>query len=203
MATTRKDSQKTRRQLIDAAEALFADKGIDNVSLVDISRAALQKNRNALQYHFGDKEGLINAVLDKHSEGIAEERHQRLDELERAATFTLRDVVEVLVVPLAAKLADEEGMAYLKINSQLMASDHYAGLRLQRASQIPEARRLEQVTARKMPRLARPVMLARMLLVDTMLFNGLAAFASRFSRRDRRVFINTLIDSITAVLSQD
>ena len=64
----RKDTLATRRHMIDAAESLFAEHGVDNVTMLDIARAAGQKNRNAPQYHFGDKAGIINAVLDKHSD---------------------------------------------------------------------------------------------------------------------------------------
>ena len=203
MATARKDTLQTRRRLIDTAESLFAERGIDNVSLVDISRCAQQKNRSALQYHFGDKAGLLNAVLDKHGEGIARARKQLLDSLEADASYSLEDVVTALVIPIADKLSDPEGgIEFLKINSQLMANDHYAAIRLGRVRKIPEASRLEKMAASKMPVVPKAVLKARMLLVDSMLFNGLASYASRSAGRDRKVFIKTLIDSITAVLSQ-
>jgi AcrR family transcriptional regulator len=204
MTVARKDTLQTRRQLIDAAEHLFAGRGIDNISLVDISRAAQQKNRNALQYHFGDKVGLINAVLDKHGEGIALARQQLLDALEAKHSYSLKDAVDALVTPIADKLGDPDGgISFLKINSQLMANDHYAGIRLNRANTIPEARRLEKLIGSKMPVVDKPVLNARMLLVDSMLFNGLASYASRSAGKNRRIFVNTLIDSITAVLSQE
>lgn len=204
MAITRKDTRQTRSQLIDAAERLFAGRGIDNISLVDISRAAQQKNRNALQYHFGDKVGLINAVLDKHGEGIALARKQLLNALEAKHSYSLKEAVDALVTPIADKLGDANGgIAFLKINSQLMANDHYAGVRLDRVNIIPEARRLERLIGAKMPAVDKPVLKARMLLVDSMLFNGLASYASRSPGKNRRIFVNTLIDSITAVLSQE
>ena len=60
---TRKDTLATRGRILDAAEQLFYQRGIDNVSLADINQAAGQKNRNALQYHFGDKTALTSDYL--------------------------------------------------------------------------------------------------------------------------------------------
>ena len=68
----RKDTAATRKRIIDTAENLFAERGVDNTSLLDISKAAQQKNRSALQYHFTNKQGLLDAVLDKHAKGIAD-----------------------------------------------------------------------------------------------------------------------------------
>ena len=58
-------SAATRRKFIRAAQKLYAEKSIDAVSLNQVTSAAGQKNRNALQYHFGSREGLIQAILDQ------------------------------------------------------------------------------------------------------------------------------------------
>ena len=50
-----------------AAEELYGGQGIDAVSLREIQRASGVKNATALQYHFGDRAGLLTAVLEKHS----------------------------------------------------------------------------------------------------------------------------------------
>ena len=53
----------TREHLLDVAESLFLSQGIDQVSLRAIAREAGQKNPSALQYHFGNREGLIKAIV--------------------------------------------------------------------------------------------------------------------------------------------
>ena len=55
----RQSSDDTRERLIDAAESLFAEHGIGGVSLREINRAAGARNAVAVQYHFGDREGII------------------------------------------------------------------------------------------------------------------------------------------------
>ncbi len=54
---------RTREKLIAAAERLMANHGIDGVDLREIHAAAGQRNRSAIAYHFGDREGLVVPVL--------------------------------------------------------------------------------------------------------------------------------------------
>ena len=54
----------TREQLIAAAETLFAERGIEGVSLREINAAAGQRNASSIQYHFGNRDGLLAAVID-------------------------------------------------------------------------------------------------------------------------------------------
>ena len=56
--------------LIETAERLFAEKGIDNVSLREINRAAGQKNVAALHYHFGTRESLLEALFENRMSGV-------------------------------------------------------------------------------------------------------------------------------------
>jgi AcrR family transcriptional regulator len=203
MKTSRKDTLSTRQSLTDAAETLFAEKGIDNVNLVDISRAAGQKNRGALQYHFDDKAGLINAVLDKHSKEIDQARGEMLDAMISKGAFSLRDAVSVLVKPLAKRLEESQGgKAFLSINSQMMSSKHYSDLRLQRVALLPETQRLSSVFKEKVSDKNLDEFTARMLIVDCMLFHSLSAYSSRSPDLDREAFIETLIDSISVVLER-
>jgi AcrR family transcriptional regulator len=54
----------TREQILLAAEQLFAQHGIDAVSLREIAAAAKQGNNSAVQYHFGDRESLVRALYE-------------------------------------------------------------------------------------------------------------------------------------------
>ena len=63
-------TSKTRERMIAVAQELYANRGIDGVSLNQILTQAGQKNRNAMQYHFGNREGLLQAIVDKHSGAI-------------------------------------------------------------------------------------------------------------------------------------
>ena len=54
----------TKEQIVLAAERLFAERGIDGVSLRQIGTAAGNGNNSAVQYHFGSKERLLLAVFE-------------------------------------------------------------------------------------------------------------------------------------------
>lgn len=54
----------TRQDLLEAATAVFAARGFEGGSVRDISRAA-KANVAAVSYHFGGKDGLYRAVLER------------------------------------------------------------------------------------------------------------------------------------------
>jgi AcrR family transcriptional regulator len=64
-ADKRPDSRReaTRLAIIEKAESLFADQGVDAVSLRQIGTATGARNTAVVAYHFGDKEALIEAIL--------------------------------------------------------------------------------------------------------------------------------------------
>src|SRR5215813_4360571 len=112
--------EATRQQLITAAEQLFAERGIDGVSLREVNLTAGQRNSTALQYHFGDRNGLVRAVLAKHHPDVEARRHALLDEYESSADDDVRTLAGALVRPLASKLSDRDGgRAYLRIMAEL------------------------------------------------------------------------------------
>jgi AcrR family transcriptional regulator len=53
----------TRERLLRVAITLFAEHGIDRISLKTISEEAGNRNRSAVGYHFESKQGLIDAIL--------------------------------------------------------------------------------------------------------------------------------------------
>jgi AcrR family transcriptional regulator len=53
----------TKEVIVLVAERLFAQHGIHGVSLRQIGAAAGTSNNSAVQYHFGSKDGLIEAIL--------------------------------------------------------------------------------------------------------------------------------------------
>jgi AcrR family transcriptional regulator len=110
----------TRDRLIAAAENLFAAQGVGAVSLREIVRASGARNATALQYHFGDRAGLVRALLDRHAREVDARRHALLDAFEQHRPAKVRALAAALVLPLAAKLADPSGRDFLQILAELM-----------------------------------------------------------------------------------
>ncbi|MCW2248094.1 AcrR family transcriptional regulator [Azospirillum fermentarium] len=59
------------RALLDAAAALFVEKGFAATSLTDVLRQA-GGSRTTLYKHFGDKEGLFRAMMEEHCAQVVE-----------------------------------------------------------------------------------------------------------------------------------
>jgi AcrR family transcriptional regulator len=63
VATQEERKADTRRRLLDAAAALFAERGIDAVSIDAVAEEA-DRTSGAVYAHFGGKDGLAVALLD-------------------------------------------------------------------------------------------------------------------------------------------
>ena len=200
----RADALATRARIVGTAEKRFAEHGIDGVSLVEVGRAAGQRNRSAVQYHFGDKQGLVHAILDKHTPGIEQRRRALLDEIEASEQLDLRRLVEALVLPVAEKLGDPDGgVAFVRISAELIGHARFPLLSLDAQRVNRASDRLRRLTARAAPRLPKPLWMPRWLLVTGLLFHGMADWSRlpKARRPSRGVFVNHLIDGIVALLS--
>ena len=115
-----------RTRLLDAAEALIAERGLEGVSLREITTAAEAGNARAIQYHFGGRAGLVRAVVDRHHPAVEARRHALLDQCEADGQSDLRPLAGALVRPLAAELGATGGPGYLQLLADLATRPHPA-----------------------------------------------------------------------------
>ncbi|MET9345714.1 TetR/AcrR family transcriptional regulator [Streptomyces termitum] len=118
----RTSGPETREKLIRAAEELFASRGVDGAQLRDITRLAGQANPSAVQYHFGSRAGLLDAVMA----GRQERTEQVLRALPREADEDVRTLVTALVTAEASELRTDRGRRCLRVSAQL---SHESGVR--------------------------------------------------------------------------
>ena len=71
----------TVTRILDTAEVLFAERGFAETSLRNITSKA-KVNLAAVNYHFGSKKALIQAVFARYLDPFTERFHTALDELE-------------------------------------------------------------------------------------------------------------------------
>ncbi len=76
--------QNTKLRILDAAERLFAREGFQTASLRDITSDAAV-NLAAVNYHFGSKMALIEAVIERRLQPLNKLRLERLEEVRSEA----------------------------------------------------------------------------------------------------------------------
>ena len=124
MTAERGQGEDTRQRLIEAATREFATHGVHAGSLLEITRQAGQRNRGAVHYHFGSREGMLVAVLETRVEYLAARERELLAIARQRPDDDLASVVQAFVRP-AVELGDLgwEGRCYLVILAELVEDD--------------------------------------------------------------------------------
>ncbi len=102
-------SPGTQTRILDAAELLFLGHGFEATSLRQLTASA-GVNLAAVNYHFGSKEELFQAVLTRRLDPMNQERIERLEKLERECGGkppTCESVLFAMLIP-ALRLARDE-----------------------------------------------------------------------------------------------
>jgi len=94
--TLRRDAERSRQTIIDAAERLFADLGYEAVSMERIGRAA-GLSRGAPGYFFGSKVALYRAVLQRMFEATEQLVAETNRQLTAVADGDLDGALEIVV----------------------------------------------------------------------------------------------------------
>lgn len=150
------DGEATREALMDAAERLFAEQGVDGVSVRAVNTAAGLAPA-AVHYHFGSKEALLDAVLIRRGRAVIADISQRCDRLlELQGRPDPRDIIRALVAPYAELLEADSvgGMRWLSIIGQLALN---GGERMM-SSAAPATERLQTLIRRAFPEASESVL---------------------------------------------
>jgi AcrR family transcriptional regulator len=184
--------------LIRAAERLFAERGSDAVSLREIIAESGATNASAVQYHFGDRRGLVRAILAKHHVEIERRRHELLDAYEARGEPDVRALAAALVEPLAAELAnDDGGLGYLQLVADLFNRPNPT---FDPSAVDDRTDSFQRWRALVMPLLA-PEAVRLHRRFDALRFTVWElARRGRTGRRDHRLFTSQLTDLVTALL---
>jgi AcrR family transcriptional regulator len=95
-------SHATRERILDAAERLFAERGFYGVSVRDVTGAAAV-DVALVAYHFGNKQGLLDAVFMRRAADLNDERLARLDAVLEGAGRkppALEEILDAFTSPL-------------------------------------------------------------------------------------------------------
>lgn len=96
-----------RDQLIDIAERISATRGVAAMTLRDVQVESGQRNKSVVQYYFGSRRGLIEAVMDARMGPINVRRLKILEGI--GDQPQVRDLVDALISPLADAAVHRDG----------------------------------------------------------------------------------------------
>lgn len=207
MTTSAKRDTKTA--ILDAAESLMAEHGIQGVSL----RAILSQagaNSSALHYHFNSREGLVQAILARHGLVTSLRRLELIQQIKASKKKpSAQDVVSALVDPMVELLEQqgEGGRRFIRFIARLQ-SDRAGVHQSEERKHFPEIwKHMEQQIARICPRLSKKERTLRVtMMIDTMLQSlANADFMTVEWQKDRRptellAFAGTLKDFLAGGL---
>lgn len=165
-----RDATLTRARLLRAGEQRLARDGVAGARMSDVVRDAGQSNDSAVGYHFGSRQGLLEAIVEKHVEAM--DRHREVT----SRSAGIRSLVDAIVRPTADLLLTDDGRDFLRIMEQLA---DWSGLDSGTPTTVLEGRvigtQLRALLQRLGERIGSPLARERVTLMVTFLTGALAA----------------------------
>lgn len=114
------DTPTTRERILDSAERMFARHGLDGASLRAITGDA-GVNLASVNYHFGSKEALIEAVFDRRLAPVNAERLRLLSLAEQHPPPSLKGILDAFIRPAVSLCtgAGDEGRDFLSLAGRM------------------------------------------------------------------------------------
>ncbi|MBK1829674.1 TetR family transcriptional regulator [Verrucomicrobiaceae bacterium R5-34] len=116
----------TKEKILNATEHLLAERGFDAVSLRDITNRA-EVNVAAVNYHFGSKEKLFEAVQCQCMNPINEQRIQLLESLTAGGQVAgIRDILDAFMRPFLTMTIQSElkEQVFYKLMGRCLSDQH-------------------------------------------------------------------------------
>jgi AcrR family transcriptional regulator len=147
-------SRPTRERILDAAERLFAQRGFHGVSIRAITGAA-QVDVALANYHFGSKQGLLEAVVLRRAEDLNSERLARLDAViagARGGTPGLEEIIDAFTQPLLDRSVRGSAgwKSYFALIAEINNSPEFGGVLMTRTFD-PVVQRFIEAIRRALP----------------------------------------------------
>ena len=199
----------TRQKILLTAMRLYAEQGLHGVSLRTISAQSGTRNSAAAQYHFGNRLGVIEAIIEFIIEHLRPAFREGIERLEGQETPTPRDVVSVIFAPY---LALNVGPPWGRWALRFMAHLHTDNTReisaiLNRHFRL-DMERIEALLHRALPQLPRDLLRIRLAFSLVSVIHGsaevdlLADTPFGNIRPDNQTLFNTFVDYLVGGLSK-
>ncbi|MES2510224.1 MAG: TetR/AcrR family transcriptional regulator [Pseudomonadota bacterium] len=114
LPSANKNGERTRVLILDAAEKLFSEHGLDGVSMRDIAVSA-EVTLALVNYHFGSKDKLYRMVFERRIVPVSASRRAALSLVLDQKAPPIRDVLDALARPWVEMRRQTGGLAYSRL----------------------------------------------------------------------------------------
>lgn len=189
--TARSDGKSSAVTIIEVAERLWGEQGLDTVSLRQISVSAGLSNPNSVQYHFASREGLVRAIFDHRLPQMDRYRGDLLESATAAGGIgATRMLLDCLFRPLV-EFTDAEGRpTYPLFLRQVLQSTWARDIRIMSGDVAPHTRRLSAAIAAALPQVPPLLVTERIISANIFLLDRL------YSWRREAVELAALTDAV-------
>jgi AcrR family transcriptional regulator len=196
------DDASTASLLLDVAERLFAERGIASVSTRQIVLAGGQGNLSAAHYHFGSRDALIRALVERRLRTLDAMRHARLDRV--VATGRADDLVAIVaaaIEPLTEAVERSPwGADYVRVLAQALFETRMKLLDTVDPEVLSSVTRARTMARRLLPHLSEATFAARVRIVHHESAYTVARWISEHGRvgpGNRRAYRAAVRETIT------
>lgn len=191
-------------RILTAAERLFGRHGIEGVSLREIAAAAGQANNSAVALHFGNKAGLLRAIVEARLPEIDGHRARRLEAAERDGPPSLKVLIECLLLAWIDDIDEDGEHPYANFMARLQYADETVHPLPARPELAPVTVRLRQEIRGRLHHLSNGHFALRLrlmasLFLGAVLHNGRIGFFQDETVTEQEL-LETLIGVIVAAL---
>jgi AcrR family transcriptional regulator len=202
LSATKKNPEETTggtvEELLQVAERLFALEGVENVALTQIVAEAGQRNRSALHYHFGSRDGVLTAVINRRLAPLNARREALIDTLPPQPTPA--QILKADLSPLGQAALDEPwGADYLSIIAQVTFHPHLLGRSMLDGEHLSGLRRCRRLLAAAAPEVPHHILSQRVAWLTDSVVLALARWVRDTPGEARnQAALDALLDQLTA-----
>ena len=197
-----------RAALMKAGLITFSRKSFSDISIREINELAGQRNRNALQYHFGSKRNLLETVVKDFLKPVSDAQKLLIDTVSGRADLTLDDLMDIYIQPFIQIIRfSPNSIKHAKILSNYLDTldtppEFFSAQMLDEETSSTLSERLEQLTPERTDAERRLLLVvSNSILVNTIADLARASEAGLIDQKDPmyRQILRRMTRAITAL----
>jgi AcrR family transcriptional regulator len=199
----RHDHLDAAERLIEAAERLIGQQGVQGVSLREISRAAQQRNNYAVQYHFKDFSSLMQAIRERRMPEVERARAELLAAAKRQGKLgDTRTLTELLHLPVIQHRSANGERHFARFVLAMLTSPDVAHFGEGFFESMPIGTHVLELLQALHPEIPMNLILERQRLLGIMVLTGIFNRAPTFDRSAyEAALIENVLDMATAAIA--